>query len=67
MNTGNRAPTKPGFLAVLLVLTFVQAVNVRAQDRLPPISPEKMTEAQKKPLQTTEPFGKPILPGRHGR
>jgi 4-carboxymuconolactone decarboxylase len=47
MNTGHDQSTKPGLLAALLVLALVQPVNVRAQDRMPPIAPEKMTEAQK--------------------
>jgi 4-carboxymuconolactone decarboxylase len=48
MNTGHDELTKPGLLVALIVVALVQPVNVRAQDRLPPISPEKMTEAQKK-------------------
>src|SRR6266446_9072474 len=41
-------PKTLGPLAALLVFALVQPVNVRAQDRLPPIPPEKMTDAQKK-------------------
>jgi 4-carboxymuconolactone decarboxylase len=48
MNTGHDELTKPGLLAALLLLTLVQPVHVRAQDRLPPIPPERMTDAQKK-------------------
>jgi len=47
MNT-HREPKALGSLTALLVLALVQPVNVRAQDRLPPIPPEKMTDAQKK-------------------
>jgi len=50
MSTSNCKRTGTRLLAVL-VLTLVpalSAVSLRAQDRLPPISPEKMTEAQKK-------------------
>lgn len=39
---------KPGFFPALLVLGFIPGVNLIAQDRMPPIPPEKMTAAQKK-------------------
>jgi 4-carboxymuconolactone decarboxylase len=35
-------------LRALLVLAFLPAVNAKAQERLPPIAPEKMTDVQKK-------------------
>ena len=50
---------------VLLVLTFVLAGQAWAQDRMPPIPPEKMTDAQKKAvadykaLRNTELTGPP--------
>ena len=35
-------------VAALLVLIVMPVLAMRAQDRLPPIPPEKMSEAQKK-------------------
>jgi 4-carboxymuconolactone decarboxylase len=40
--------TKPGFLAVVLILVLVPWGNVIAQERLAPIPADKMTEAQRK-------------------
>ena len=37
-----------GLLVLALLLFFVPCLNAEAQDRLPPIPPDKMTEAQKK-------------------
>jgi 4-carboxymuconolactone decarboxylase len=39
---------KPRLFPALLVLGFLPGVNLSAQDRMPPIPPEKMTAAQKK-------------------
>ena len=36
------------FAVAFLVLGFTSAENAGAQDRMPPIAPDKMTEAQKK-------------------
>ena len=35
-------------ISSVLALGFIHGVNVSAQDRMPPIPPDKMTEAQKK-------------------
>ena len=48
MSKGYTEPTKPGPLAVLLVLPCLLAMNARAQDRLPPIPADNQTDAQKK-------------------
>ena len=48
MNNGYRESMSLKFIAALLVLIFMPVLNMRAQDRLPPIPPEKMSEAQKK-------------------
>lgn len=45
---GNRAKTRLLAVLVLTLVPALSAVSVRAQDRMPPIPPEKMTEAQKK-------------------
>ena len=52
-------------VAALLVLIVMPVLTLRAQDRLPPIPPEKMSEAQKKAvadykdLRKTDPAGPP--------
>ena len=38
-------------LAAILAFAAFQAATLRAQDRMPPIAPEKMTDAQKKAVQ----------------
>ncbi len=50
MDTGNgkRANTRLLAVLVLTLVSALSAVGLRAQDRMPPLSPEKMTEAQKK-------------------
>jgi 4-carboxymuconolactone decarboxylase len=45
---GNRAKTRLLAVLVLTLVTALSAPGLRAQDRMPPLSPEKMTEAQKK-------------------
>jgi 4-carboxymuconolactone decarboxylase len=47
----------------LLVLAFTQAMNVSAQDRLPPIPADKMTEAQKKAVADYKDLRKTDLTG----
>jgi 4-carboxymuconolactone decarboxylase len=47
----------------LLVLAFIQAVTVSAQDRLPPIPADKMTEAQKKAIADYKDLRKADLTG----
>jgi len=50
MDTGNGKRAKTRLLAVLVLALApaLSAVSLRAQDRMPPLSPEKLTEAQKK-------------------
>ena len=47
----------------LLVLAFTQATSVSAQDRLPPIPADKMTEAQKKAVAEYKDLRKTDLTG----
>jgi 4-carboxymuconolactone decarboxylase len=47
----------------LLVLAFTQAISVSAQDRLPPIPADKMTEAQKKAVAEYKDLRKTDLTG----
>ena len=49
--------------ATLCFLTFLQSVSVRAQDRLPAIPPEKMSEAQKKAVAEYKDIRKADLAG----
>ena len=48
MNQGKLALANPAFLPALLVFALLPMGVVRAQDRMPPIPHEKMTDAQKK-------------------
>ena len=48
---------------ILLALAFTQAVSVSAQDRLPPIPADKMTEAQKKAVADYKDLRKTDLTG----
>ncbi len=65
MNNDCRERMTRRLVAALLVLVFIPVLNMRAQDRLPPIPPEKMSEAQKKAvadykdLRKTDPAGPP--------
>jgi 4-carboxymuconolactone decarboxylase len=47
----------------LLVFGFLQTINLSAQDRMPVIPPEKMTEAQKKAVQDYKDLRKQDLAG----
>src|SRR5262249_35839996 len=54
-NGGDRiGPAMSRPLAVILAFAAFQAATLRAQDRMPPIAPEKMTDAQKKAVQEYE-------------
>ena len=43
--------TRTGSLLLILVLAFMPVMSVEAQDRMPPIPEDKMTEAQKKAIE----------------
>lgn len=65
MNNDYHERTTRRLIAALLVLMVTPVLTMRAQDRLPPIPPEKMSEAQKqavadyKDLRKTDPAGPP--------
>lgn len=65
MNNDYHERTTRRLIAALLVLIVMPVLAMRAQDRLPPIPPEKMSEAQKKAvadykdLRKTDPAGPP--------
>ena len=65
MNNDDRERTTLRWIAALLVLIVMPVLTMRAQDRLPPIPSEKMSEAQKKAvadykdLRKTDPAGPP--------
>jgi len=65
MNNDYRGRTTLRRAAALLVLIVMPILTIRAQDRLPPIPPETMSEAQKKAvadykdLRKTDPAGPP--------
>jgi 4-carboxymuconolactone decarboxylase len=50
-------------LGTLLILAFLPAINGEAQERLPPIAPEKMTETQKKTVAEYKEIRKTDLTG----
>lgn len=51
------------FIAGILVYGFVSSVHLTAQDRMPMISPDKVTEAQKKAIQDYKDIRKQDLTG----
>lgn len=65
MNNDCRERMARRLVAALLVLVFIPIPNMKAQDRLPPIPPEKMSDAQKKAvadyknLRKTDPAAPP--------
>ena len=65
MNNHYRERMSLKFIAAVVVLIFMPVLSLRAQDRLPPIASEKMSEAQKKAvtdyknLRNTDPAGPP--------
>lgn len=65
MSIARSERTTRRLVAPLLVLMFLPVLTMRAQDRLPPIPPEKMSDSQKKAvtdykdLRKTDPTGPP--------
>src|SRR3974390_1397058 len=51
------------FLSVILASAIVPSAAIHAQDRMPPIPPEKMTDAQKKAAQDYKGLRKQDLAG----
>ena len=49
--------------SVVLAFAFFQSIPIRAQDRMPPIPPDKMTDAQKKAAQEYKDLRKQDLTG----
>lgn len=55
------AGKKRRFLAFALILLLVSSTNLAAQERMPPIPPENMTEAQKKAAEALKASGGPNI------
>src|ERR1700676_567861 len=51
------------FFSAVLAFAILQGIPTRAQDRMPPIPPEKMTDAQKKAAQDYKELRKQDLTG----
>ena len=52
-----------GYFLLVLLFLLIAAMNLRAQDRMPPVSLDRMTEAQRKAVATSFPGTRGLISG----